>query len=119
MLSPPNQGSEVVDVLKDVPGFFLLNGPAGMQLGTDASSLPVDSPPVTYEVGIITGDKTINYMLSMIILGVDDGKVSVERAKVAGMSGFIVAAHSHPFIMKSEEVIAQILAFLSDGQFDH
>jgi hypothetical protein len=55
----------------------------------------------------------------MIIPGVDDGKVSVERAKVAGMSDFIVVAHSHPFIMKSEEVIAQILAFLSGGQFDH
>jgi len=29
MLSPPNKGSEVVDELADMPGFDLLNGPAG------------------------------------------------------------------------------------------
>ena len=38
MLAPPNQGSEVVDNWKNVPGFKALNGPAGMQLGTDPSS---------------------------------------------------------------------------------
>ena len=40
MLGPPNQGSEVVDKLKNAPGFELLNGPAGMQLGTSATDIP-------------------------------------------------------------------------------
>lgn len=40
MLALPNSDSEVVDNLKNVPGFELLNGPAGMQLGTDANSIP-------------------------------------------------------------------------------
>jgi pimeloyl-ACP methyl ester carboxylesterase len=119
MLSPPNQGSEVVDALKDVPGFFLINGPAGMQLGTDANSVPANLPPVTYEVGVITGDKTVNYILSMIIPGDDDGKVSIDRARVEGMADFLVVNHSHTFIMKSEDVIAQIAAFLHAGQFNH
>ena len=35
MLSPPSQGSEVVDVLKDNGLFKQVNGPAGGQLGTD------------------------------------------------------------------------------------
>lgn len=36
MLGPPNKGSQVVDNLHKVPGFKLINGPAGMQLGTDS-----------------------------------------------------------------------------------
>ena len=119
MLSPPNQGSEVVDALKNIPGFYQINGPAGMQLGTDENSIPGNLPPVTYEVGVITGNETVNYILSMIIPGVDDGKVSIERAKVEGMTDFLVVGHSHPFIMKSDEVIAQTLAFLRAGQFNH
>ncbi|WP_455206595.1 esterase/lipase family protein [Kaarinaea lacus] len=119
MLSPPNQGSEAVDALKDFPGFYLINGPAGEQLGTDDASIPNNLPPVDYDVGIITGDETINYILSMLIPGDDDGKVSIERAKVQGMLDFLVVHHSHPFIMEADDVITQTLTFLRDGKFDH
>ena len=119
MLSPPNQGSEVVDTLKDMPGFHLLNGPAGDQLGTDDSSIPRRLPSVDYEVGIITGDQTINYILSTFIPGDDDGKVSIESAKVAGMTDFIIVPHSHPFIMSADDVIVETLTFLQNGYFNH
>ncbi|WP_455374836.1 esterase/lipase family protein [Kaarinaea lacus] len=119
MLSPPNQGSEVVDALKDMPGFHLINGPAGEQLGTDDASIPNNLPPVDYEVGVITGDTTVNYILSTLIPGDDDGKVSIERAKVQGMLDFLVVHHSHPFIMEADDVITQTLTFLREGQFDH
>lgn len=119
MLSPPNQGSEIVDELKESPGFYLINGPAGMQLGTDSESVPANLPPVNYEVGVITGDETINFILSIIIPGADDGKVSIERAKVEGMTDFLVMHISHPFIMQGHEVIAQTIKFLQVGQFDH
>ncbi|MGB5603038.1 MAG: alpha/beta hydrolase, partial [Gammaproteobacteria bacterium] len=56
---------------------------------------------------------------SMIIPGDDDGKVSIDRARVEGMADFLVVNHSHTFIMKSEDVIAQIAAFLQAGQFNH
>jgi len=119
MLSPPNQGSEVVDKLKDMPGFYLINGPAGQQLGTDDASIPNNLPPVDYEVGVITGDETINFILSTLIPGDDDGKVSIERAKVPGMLDFLIVHHSHPLIMEADDVITQTLAFLRDGKFDH
>jgi pimeloyl-ACP methyl ester carboxylesterase len=118
MLTPPNQGSEAVDMLKSMPGFYWLNGPAGGQLGTDEDSIPLQLPQVDYEVGVITGDKTINFILSWIIPGTDDGKVSIKRAQVAGMADFLITHHTHPYIMKADDVIEQTLSFLRQGRFD-
>lgn len=80
MLGPPNQGSEVVDKLHSIPGFGILNGPAGQQLGTDRKhSIPLQLGKVDYEVGIIAGNSSLNPFLSALLPGDDDGKVSVER----------------------------------------
>ncbi len=117
MLAPPNQGSEVVDNWKSVPGFSLLNGPAGLQLGTDPESVPLHLGPVTYPVGVIAGTKTINLLLSRSFPGPNDGKVSVERAKVEGMTDFIAMPVSHPFIMRNNNVILQVKEFLQSGSF--
>ncbi len=118
MLSPPNQGSEVVDKLNEVPGYTLITGPAGQQLGTDKLSLPRSLGPARFEVGVITGSSTVNPILSLLIPGVDDGKVSIESAKIEGMADFLVVDHSHPFIMSADIVICQTLYFLRRGQFD-
>lgn len=119
MLSPPNQGSEVVDRLRDNLFFRWYNGPAGLQLGTDPNGIAARLGPVDYPVGVITGSEHSFFdgWLSSIIPGEDDGKVSVERAKVAGMTDFLVAPHPHPFIMNREDVIAQTLHFLNEGRF--
>lgn len=118
MLSPPNQGSEAVDKLKDLPFFDWIHGPAGQQLGTDKNSLPNKIGPPDYEVGIITGDKSINPILSFLIPGEDDGKVSVEKAKLQGMKDFLVVHKTHPFIMNDEDVIKQVIFFIENGIFD-
>ncbi|MGD9158197.1 MAG: alpha/beta hydrolase [Desulfobacteraceae bacterium] len=117
MLSPPNQGSEAVDKFKELSLFKWLNGPAGSQLGTDKDSLPNKLGPPDYEVGIITGDRTTNPILSMIIPGKDDGKVSVEKAKLAGMKDFLVVHKSHPFIIKDEDIMNQVIYFIENGVF--
>ncbi|MEE8306534.1 MAG: alpha/beta hydrolase, partial [Gammaproteobacteria bacterium] len=61
----------------------------------------------------------INPLLSNIIPGEDDGKVAVQRAKVAGMQDFLILPVSHPFIMRDDIVIRQSLHFLAQGEFDH
>lgn len=117
MLAPPNKGSGVVDKLRNFPGFKVINGPAGMQLGTGEDSIPSQLGPVDYEVGIIAGSKTFNPILSLYLKNPDDGKVSVENTKVEGMTDFVVVPHSHPFIMKAEIVISQTVSFIRTGRF--
>ena len=80
--------------------------------------MPSQLGTATFDVGIITGNRSINLFLSMMIPGDDDGKVSVERAKLEGMADFLVVPHSHPFIMKSDLVIRQVQYFLEHGRFE-
>ena len=117
MLSPPNNGSEVVDYFGDSCIFRWINGPAGEQLGTEDGSLPKSLRAPIYEVGIITGDRSINPILSLLIPGKDDGKISVESAKLAGMKDFLVLHKAHPFIMNDEMVLEQITFFIKNGSF--
>lgn len=122
MLSPPNRGSEVVDSLKDSRLYQWFNGPAGQQLGTDAAtSLPLKLDAVSYPVGIITGNESsvFDHWFSEILPGEDDGKVSVERSKVPGMTDFLVLPYTHTFIMNKPDVIYQTINFLEHGKFDH
>jgi len=117
MLGPPNKGSQVVDKLHKVPGFKLINGPAGMQLGTEEGSIPNQLGPADYEVGIIAGTRSINLILSSMLPNTDDGKVSVENTKLEGMSDHIELSVTHPFIMKNKKVIWQVIYFLKNGTF--
>ncbi len=118
MLSPPNGGSEVVDTLGNLKLFEWINGPAGLQLGTDGNSLPATLGDATFELGVITGNRSINWVLSSMIEGVDDGKVSVQSAQLDGMADFLVLSATHPFIMKNRRAISQTVYFLEHGMFD-
>jgi pimeloyl-ACP methyl ester carboxylesterase len=117
MLSPPNHGSEVVDVLGNWKLFAWLNGPAGRQLGTGAEGMPSQLGAPEFEFGILTGDRSINWVLSRMIPGKDDGKVSVASAQLEGMRDFRVLPTAHPFIMKHRAAIAATLSFLEHGRF--
>lgn len=117
MLGPPNQGSEVVDHLKQWRVFQKINGPAGGELGTAAGSVPGMLGPVTFELGVIAGDRSINWINSLMIAGRDDGKVSVQNTKVAGMSDHLVVHATHPLMMKNRQVIAATIRFLQTGAF--
>jgi pimeloyl-ACP methyl ester carboxylesterase len=117
MLGPPNKGSEVVDKLREYPGFHFVNGHAGMQLGTGEFSIPNKLGKANFDVGIIAGTRSINWILSLLIPNTDDGKVSIERTKLDGMNDHIKMPVTHPFMMKNQKVISQVIYYLKNGKF--
>ena len=119
MLSPPNGGSELVDLLERLPVVRRHVGPSREQLGTGPEDLPSRLGPVRFELGVIAGRRSWNPLFSSVLPGADDGMVSVARARVEGMSDFLVVPRAHPFIMRDRAVIEQSVAFLRRGAFDH
>jgi len=119
MLGPPNKGSEIVDRLRHIPLFNWLHGPAGAQMGTSTEDIPRKLGAVNFELGVIAGIRSINPLLSTIIPGQDDGKVSVENTKIEGMKDFITLPSTHTFMMRNSKVIYQVIHFLQYGDFDH
>ena len=117
MLGPPNKGSEVVDKLRDFPGFHFINGDAGLELGTGESSVPNRLGAANFDLGIIAGTRSINLILSRMIAGVDDGKVSVENTKLEGMHDHLEMGVTHPFMMRNSKVIEQVIHYLETGRF--
>ena len=115
MIAPPNQGGEIVDNWRNLPGYVAISGTAGLQLGTDDASVPKTLGPVKFSVGVIAGNRTYNLILSMSLPNPDDGRVSVAKTKVEGMSDFIEMPHTHSFIMRPDDVIRQALHYLEFG----
>ncbi len=118
MLGPPNQGSEVVDRIGSWWLFQKLNGPAGNELGTRTDGAHAPSAPPGVDVGVIAGNRTINWINSFVMIpGSDDGKVSVERTKLNGMADHIILRTAHPFLMRNRKAIEETIHFLREGCF--
>ncbi len=117
MLSPPSQGSEIVDAFADSRLLRSLLGPAGTRLGTDAVGIANELPPIRFSLGIITGDRSLNPLESWLIPGPDDGKIGVGRARVEGAADFLVVPATHTFIMNRGDVADQVAHFLRQGRF--
>ena len=121
MLGTPNGGSELADLLPAMPVigqlYARLTGPAGLELATTETGLPARLPPVDFEVGVIAGDRSWNPWFSALLREPNDGKVRVDRTRVAGMTDFLVVPHWHPLLVTAPDVIEQVVHFLERGAF--
>ncbi len=117
MLGPPNHGSEVTSNNKDKWWYKLFTGPAGQELGIEPTSKPNQLGKISLEVGIIAGTESLDPWFSRAISGPNDGKVSVESAKLEEMKDFITVPHSHTFMAESADVQKQVSFFLTQGKF--
>jgi pimeloyl-ACP methyl ester carboxylesterase len=119
MLSPPNQGSELVDLLIQIPLYRWITGPAGQEIGRGPESVVNRLKPVGIDVGVIAGNLSINLLFSAFMDGPDDGMVSVKSTMLPEMRDFIIVPNTHTFIMRDPLVIRQVAHFLKHGRFDH
>ena len=117
MLSPPNQGTEIVDKIGDTTLFKKVMGPSAIELGTDPESVPRTLGPVEFELGVIMGRGSINPIGSSMIPGDDDGIVAVDSARVEGMRDFLLVSSSHTLIMWNHDVMEQARHFIEHGEF--
>jgi pimeloyl-ACP methyl ester carboxylesterase len=119
MLGTPNGGSEIADGLKNFPLYRAFFGPAGLELCTqrDAATRAL-LPAIDYPVGVIAGNRSIDPLASIFLPRPHDGRVSVAKTRLDGMTGHVVVPVAHPFLPGNAITIAQTLAFLRSGDFD-
>jgi triacylglycerol lipase len=116
MLSPPNHGSPLADLLHTNWIFQKIMGPAGQEL-TTAHPNNKQSLKQPYQIGIIAGNFNLIPFSNYIFHGENDGKVSVASARMNNINDFIVLPVGHTFMMSNARVKHQILHFLRFGQF--
>ncbi len=117
LLGAPNKGSEIADFFLNISLYKFFYGPAGLQLGTDQSKFGNLYGAVDYELGIIAGDRSIDPVLSLLIPGKNDGKVSVESTRLPGMKDHIVLHATHTFMPRNKIVKQQTAHFIETGAF--
>ncbi|MFK7863601.1 MAG: esterase/lipase family protein [Pseudohongiellaceae bacterium] len=117
MLGPPNQGSEIVNGMLNVPGFKFFGGPTGIALGAGEGHIPADLGPVDFDLAVIAGSTNINPLSLLFIPGENDSIVSVESTKVKGMNAHRVLPVTHTFMMRNNEVIDNVIHYLKTGVF--
>ncbi|MDB2682805.1 alpha/beta fold hydrolase [Alphaproteobacteria bacterium] len=118
MLAPPNKGSEVSDLIHDLPPYDWFYGPAGQELTTEAQQKNAVKP--YYDLGIIAGTKEWPYFVAAFVTpGKSDGRVTVENTKLDGMTDHVIVNGTHTFIMDKTDVHKHIISFLKNGKFSN
>lgn len=117
MIAPPNNGSEIVDRMRDQSWFSRWMGPAAMQLGTRGVAEDLPEPSVPFAV--IAGDLNIEPWFRDDFNGPNDGRVTVESTKLPGMDDFIVISQHHSLLLWDPRSWRQVRHFLFYGAFEH
>jgi len=112
-IASPNHGTEIVDALREVPGFRWYYGQAGLELAADAGGITHGLPEEPgVETLVIAGNRSLNPLGSWIFRRAHDGTVPVESARLEG-AAFKVVAAPHPLIQRRGETLEAMVRFLN------
>ena len=117
MVGTPNHGSEIADFLRNFWLYKKLYGPAGQQLVTDQSEFAHIFADDGFELGVIAGNKPLDFISSRIIGKPNDGKVSIESTKLDCMKEHTVMPYDHTFFPARRKMWRQVVSFLGGGKF--
>lgn len=114
-LGSPLCGSKAAHTLARVPLSHLYFGRSADILHGGCAEWPA-----RVQVGMVAG--CVPHGLGALLARFDgphDGTVSVEETRCPGLADHVVVRASHSGLLLSPDAIAQTVAFLRDGRFDH
>jgi triacylglycerol lipase len=118
LIGTPNKGSELADMDAAALVDVLLDwaGPAARALGTGPAGFPASLSAPDYPVGVIAGTKS-NAIGNEWLPQPNDGLVSVESTRLAGMAAFVSFELTHWGLRNDRRVATQVVTFLQNGEF--
>ncbi|MHA1153691.1 MAG: esterase/lipase family protein [Alphaproteobacteria bacterium] len=115
LIAPPNQGSAIARLLKDISAYRLIYGAAGQQLTPEEVTR---IPALDYPFAIIAGGKSDGVGFNPLLPGDDDGTVRLAETRLEGAMDFLVVPDIHAMISNHRETIRATINFLKHGKFD-
>jgi pimeloyl-ACP methyl ester carboxylesterase len=117
LLGTPNRGSELADIEEGLPGALVdMAGPTAQMLGTGPDAFPASLPPPDFNAGVIAGTRDAIVTNQWLPLP-NDSMVSVQSAKLDGMSDFREFKVTHWGLRNDPKVAEATIAFLKHGRF--
>ena len=117
LMGTPNKGSELADVEDGIMGSVVeWSGPTAKMLGTGPDDFPASLPPPDYPVGVIAGTRDAIVTNQWLPLP-NDSMVSVESARLEGMTDFRTFHVTHWGLRNDLEVADAVVHFLRHGAF--
>ena len=118
LLAPPNQGSQIIDELRQWGWVRWLLGPVSAELGTDAASTPNSLGPLPPDTGIIMGSKDTLPVFRHLLGPESDGVVTIASSHAEGESDFVLLPTNHATIILQPAVFRAVHRFLRTGSFN-
>lgn len=113
LISPPSHGSQLSDnPIADLLLYFI--GPAVADMKTDKDSFVNQLGKPNYPCYILIGDKSNNFLYSMLIKGDDDGMVPLDTAGLEGAYLKTIENTTHTSVLEKQETVDEILKFLRE-----
>ncbi len=117
LLVPPNQGSEIIDLLQPHKWSRWVLGPVVDELGTEPHNTPKALGPLPPGTGILMGNQRTLRLFGHVLGPEHDGIVTTQGGQVEGQEDFAVLPVNHLTVLFKPSVMRAVHRFLQTGSF--